>query len=324
MKYFILFSLAIFLMPGESRAQLPSYVPANGLFAWWPFNGNADDLSGNGHHGTVFGASITADRLGNANSAYNFADSAYIITDSTGNLPLDSAARTITLWLKTNQSSSPANHDVFGYGRVSPSNAFYFTIFGFFPFFCGAYNDLDGSGEITDDAWHFVAITYNGTNVSIYVDGILNASGPKHLDTKLSEVIFGRSPLTHPTPYFYTGLLDDCGIWNRVLTQQEITGLFNSINTRTSKSLSSGSLKIGPNPANNYLYIQKARTSAASQTLRLELTDLQGKKLRDWQMPSGSDEDVRFELSGLPNGFYLLNLDFGNTYQTRKIQVFHP
>jgi hypothetical protein len=51
---------------------LTAQVPTNGLVAWYPFTGNADDHSGNGFHGTVMGASLTEDRFGNAESAYDF------------------------------------------------------------------------------------------------------------------------------------------------------------------------------------------------------------------------------------------------------------
>jgi hypothetical protein len=44
----------------------------DGLVAYYPFNGNANDKSGNGNHGTVHGATLTEDRFGNADSAYNF------------------------------------------------------------------------------------------------------------------------------------------------------------------------------------------------------------------------------------------------------------
>ena len=58
---------------GSIHAQtLPAYLPTNGLVGWWPFNGNANDESGNGNHGTVNGATLTAGRNGNANSAYDF------------------------------------------------------------------------------------------------------------------------------------------------------------------------------------------------------------------------------------------------------------
>jgi hypothetical protein len=55
-----------------TMAQVPSYVPTNGMVGWWPFNGNANDESGNGNNGTVNGATLTTDRFGNANQAYSF------------------------------------------------------------------------------------------------------------------------------------------------------------------------------------------------------------------------------------------------------------
>lgn len=42
------------------------------LVGFYPFNGNANDTSGNGYHGTVYGAALTTDRFGNENSAYIF------------------------------------------------------------------------------------------------------------------------------------------------------------------------------------------------------------------------------------------------------------
>ena len=42
------------------------------LVAYYPFTGNADDASGNGHHGTVHGATLTEDRFGNPGQAYSF------------------------------------------------------------------------------------------------------------------------------------------------------------------------------------------------------------------------------------------------------------
>ena len=60
------------LFTANLMAQVPNYVPTNGLVGWWPFNGNANDESGNGNNGTVNGATLTTDRFGNANKAYSF------------------------------------------------------------------------------------------------------------------------------------------------------------------------------------------------------------------------------------------------------------
>lgn len=53
-------------------AQVPSYVPATDLIGWWPFNGNANDESGGGNDGTLFGPVPAGDRNGTANAAYDF------------------------------------------------------------------------------------------------------------------------------------------------------------------------------------------------------------------------------------------------------------
>lgn len=47
-------------------------IPTNGLILHLPFDGNANDMSGRGNHGTVNGASLTTDRKGNSRSAYSF------------------------------------------------------------------------------------------------------------------------------------------------------------------------------------------------------------------------------------------------------------
>ena len=73
MRKIILFLALVVVLTTQSLfAQVPSYVPTNGLVGYWPFNGNANDESGNGNNGIVTGATLTSDRFGNANSAYSF------------------------------------------------------------------------------------------------------------------------------------------------------------------------------------------------------------------------------------------------------------
>ena len=62
---FLLLSLKAFCQP-------PAYVPTLGLVGFWPFTGNATDVSGNGNNGIVTGASLSADRFSASNSAYSF------------------------------------------------------------------------------------------------------------------------------------------------------------------------------------------------------------------------------------------------------------
>ena len=63
----------------------------SGLVAWFPFDGNANDASGNGHNGVVHGVTLAPDRNGIANHAYFFDGASWIDTSATG---LPSAERT--------------------------------------------------------------------------------------------------------------------------------------------------------------------------------------------------------------------------------------
>ena len=72
MKKLLYTTIAILGFANFTMAQLPSYVPTDSLKGWWGFNGNANDASGNGNNGTVSGATLTTDRIGNINQSYLF------------------------------------------------------------------------------------------------------------------------------------------------------------------------------------------------------------------------------------------------------------
>src|SRR5688500_6965806 len=70
LSYILVVGMA--LSSGITVLPLHAQPPTNGLEAHWPFTGNANDASGNGHAGTVFGAALVPDRFLNQNSAYSF------------------------------------------------------------------------------------------------------------------------------------------------------------------------------------------------------------------------------------------------------------
>ena len=72
MKKLLYLFFALLFINQHIVAQVPSYVPTDGLVAYYPFNGNANDESGNGNNGTIDGASLTVDRFSNTNSAFKF------------------------------------------------------------------------------------------------------------------------------------------------------------------------------------------------------------------------------------------------------------
>jgi hypothetical protein len=131
----ILTVVALLGMMSTSIAQVPSYVPTNGLVGWWPFNGNANDESGNGNNGTVNGATLTTDRNGNANAAYSFDGvNDYIQSiNPLGNLTSDftiSLYTNIATWqgglfchVGIDQNSNPRDGFGIGYGGSQAVNS---------------------------------------------------------------------------------------------------------------------------------------------------------------------------------------------------------
>lgn len=236
----ILASIAV--LTSSLSAQVPSYVPTNGLVGWWPFNGNANDESGNGHNGSVNGATLSPDRDGNQNSAYAFNGSSTNIFISpiptlttSGNTGI-----TISCWLNTN-TFSQTNTDLFDLRSTDNSSLQFLInnlgagvvqIQNFDGPNAGGFPPFGSQQTIGTNEWRHLLLTQNNsTNVTrLYIDGQLT-------DTLLFQIvplfdpkftIGSRNDFSGVQSSFFSGSLDDFGIWDRPLDQNEITALFNS------------------------------------------------------------------------------------------------
>lgn len=221
-------------------AQIPSYVPTNGLKGWWPFCNNANDLTINANNGTVYGATLTTDRFGNANSAYFFNGSSYIATTYAG--VLGANKRAVSFWAKTNNASSPMTGVSWGKSESFPNTGKKFGC-EFNVFSSGL--TIDGAdcaitynppSSHADNSWHHYVYQMDSAallnQVQIFMDGNLVSSvatdfrGTSTMNTLPNyNVWFGK--MDPGLPYYFNGSLDDIAIWNRKLTQTEITALYN-------------------------------------------------------------------------------------------------
>lgn len=247
----------------QSFAQIiPAYVPQNGLVGWYPFNGNANDESANSNNGTVIGASLTSDRFGFQNNAYSFLSSSnnYISADI-GILDSDI---TFSGWYNA-PSPNKFYPRLFYYGEYPVSfNSSQFDmisagIMGNEPSwinnnFTGRFyteTNISNSGinqplVTSDSQWHFFTIVVETQNslLKLYIDGLFINSTPLGQNSiNAGSVFFGRDPGDNfggcNTCGRYNGKLDDIGIWNRALNQQEITSLYTGCNLNASVSPSS-------------------------------------------------------------------------------------
>jgi Concanavalin A-like lectin/glucanases superfamily/Secretion system C-terminal sorting domain len=238
MKKFL--ALAIAVLPFLFAAQtVPNYVPTNGLVGWWPFNGNANDESGNGNNGTVNGATLTSDRNGNLNSAYAFdgVDDGIITPDS--GFSYGSSDRSINLWVKDESVGSYCSIMV-RYGSHAPSQGCWILHnnncnptqpFGNLRadfFNSGVWS---GNNSMSNSNWNMVSISMQNSNCMIYLNGTLIAQGNViATTTPANNSFYIGGDIVNVPNYFFKGDLDDIGIWNRALTQQEITDLYNAVN----------------------------------------------------------------------------------------------
>lgn len=225
-------------------SQVPAYVPINGLVGWWPFNGNANDESGNGYNGVVNGVISSIDRFGASNSAYNFDGVDDFIEANLGvyldsgvtyagwaltNLPNDQFSHKAILWLRL---SGPS-----GNPPIAPNQASGMMINtnGLIAMASDGFSlvQLQDTSEFCNtNSWTHVVFTYNvNTGIArIYVNGIetLLMQGQSLLPINMSSntLKIGKDEINGYGNRHWMGSLDDIGIWNRALTDQEIMLLY--------------------------------------------------------------------------------------------------
>jgi gliding motility-associated-like protein len=219
-------TLSINNLGGNSCGNLPAGFE-NGLVGRWSFCGNANDESGNGNNGVVTGATLSTDRFGNANSAYHFDGNDFIKVNSVYDYP----NKTINCWFNASEIFQNGNNS-YQVLNIDSQTLLY-----------GATSAQIGSGilglnaggedpgygaPIDSNQWYMLTLVRNTSNVEYYLNGVLLGSNNSGTITSTSNdnenLLIGvdRSEIVQ----FFKGNIDDIGIWNRALTQQEIEQLF--------------------------------------------------------------------------------------------------
>lgn len=221
---------ATFTVSGTASAGL-----SDGLAAYYPFNGNANDESGNGHHGTAFGASLTTDRFGNADSAYNFdgVDDAVFIPNST-NLNFGSSPFSGTLWMKA-ASLRPAwnvlaEKDIGGVGNPS-----WFVVVnqdGTVRFVVADGRGIDftviSTSTVSDGNFHFIAWVRKPEILEVYVDGQLSGTLAATTGSVSNNetLVIGAAESWGSLDAPFNGIIDEVALYNKALSLADIQALY--------------------------------------------------------------------------------------------------
>jgi len=241
----IILTILIITLSISGFAQISN----RGLIAWYPFSGNALDLSGNGFNGEVFGVVSTSDRFGNRNSALSFnGDDSYIdLSIFIDSLNVSEPA-TISFWVKSELdapqaifSISDSTQSVYGISVLYIGNFTTSTLADELICCANRTNLTDDyiTGYTTtnrsillDNKWHHLVYIFDGELTRIFLD---NNQLPL-TDYKSNNGHFGNianankmligSRYSNGMGAFFNGSLDELRIYNRVLNINEISNLF--------------------------------------------------------------------------------------------------
>ncbi len=286
--------ISILFASMQALAQIPSYVPVYGLLSYFPLDGNGNDANGNANSLTNYGAVPTTDRFNNANAAFSFNGSTQYLINNTPNFIFNpNSTFTVSLWHNRNTSS------VVGIPIMHATNAANNFIW---IFQTGATNMQFGTNKqqaawfwaqstSTTNVWTHIVMVYNAGVMTLYKDNVLVAT------TNFTHT--GVTSTTLPLYIgrgiggnYFSGKIDDIGIWNRCLTTCEINDLFTASNSLTTVSAgpnlyacNGGTVTLNGTGANTYIWspnIQNGTTFTPSINQTYTLTGINANGCSAW------------------------------------------
>ncbi len=229
-----------------------------GAVAYFPFEGNAYDSTGNGNDGVISGASETNGRFGRC----FYFDSDDFIQYSEQYSPSESI--TYAFWFNANQLFTyPENsqytgripfHRRGGYADHFVSfykNRSYLSLYDF--------DDSYRENSVLIDEWNHVAFGYDvdTKNYFMYYNGekIIDETRQGTIDwSDYYATYFGHAPDT-PDPSRFIGKIDEAVVFNRGISQNEINLLMSDVNNNQISDywdFYNGTLQT-PTPTPNYM-----------------------------------------------------------------------
>ena len=216
-----------------------------GLIAYYPFNGNADDASANGNHGIAINATLIDDRFGATNNAYEFdanfqftnggAESYIQLPEISTNIGAPNSSFSISMWFNSYDPSALGNI-ILNAGKGGDGNS---TVVGRVEvtgnkmkiYHRNPSTNNEPSGSINIDSnWNNVIVMVDGElgQYKLFVNGDIDNSmtfsfnpNETYFDAERIWQIGGISYMGQNNHQFH-GAIDDVSFWDRILTDDEI------------------------------------------------------------------------------------------------------
>ncbi len=284
------------------KAQIPSYISTNGLLAWYPFNGNGADSSGNGNNLTNTGATFFADRNGVANAAASLNGTSnyftrtnptftFAATDSftysfwmnkasqtTQGIPLMSGTNTTNVFISIMQCTNT----VFQFGVNKQQSTWTWA-----------------NATPTLNVWDNYIGTYSGGAMTLYKNGVVVANATFSAPGSIAQNIPLYIGKGLGSDGYFKGGIDDVAIWGRALSSQEVTDVYNSVITSVINVEDNKQISVFPNPVSNE-FVLKNNFRIGS---RYSIFDVLGKEVLSDIV---TNNNQRVVICNLENGIYFL------------------
>jgi hypothetical protein len=208
-----------------------------GLIAYYPFNGNARDISGNGNDGVNRGAELTVDRFGNNNSAYHFMGGASVLIPEL----FSNMCSTFTFAVWVMKDIIDGNNHIIIYKGLDQGEASIGITNGILAFGVNFENGGHGNqnwysaGNIHDTlkakTYYFLVGRYvRGQQIELLINGKLIGSSaiPDLPLAKWSTHSYSAIGVhtQFPTTTGWNGIIDDVRIYSRALSDDEVQSLY--------------------------------------------------------------------------------------------------
>jgi Tol biopolymer transport system component/subtilase family serine protease len=209
-------------------------INPNGLVSWWRGENNANDFFGTNNGSFLNGESYTNGRIGQAfsfNGSGNFVE----IPDN-NSLDVQMGDFTLAAWVKINSSRE---HFIAGKGACgSQSSRFYMGVDNMNDPFLDISHSTGGTrigtsgNTLTVGQWHHLVMWKQGQDFKFFKDGnfVLQTNQPFTFEANDAVFTIGKGNSCAPPQLTTDGAIDEVHLYNRALSDAEITTLYNGNN----------------------------------------------------------------------------------------------
>lgn len=316
----LLFSTMVII---DSLAQVPSYIPENGLVAWYSFSGSAADESGNNNHAGVTGAQLSSDRFNSPLSAYLFNKDSVQFLSVPSSGTMDSVENlTLTFWTNIASYERPGIGGFNQYINKWAAGIYHYVfannVIGLYFYY--SLSEYYQSLQLPPlNQWSHLALTYDWTGnttdswCKFYIDGRAVDSFSVYKPLQITQCSTEIGSFNNTANNTVDGKMDDLGIWKRALTQAEIENIYYSSQTGFSFNQKKAAITVIPNPSP-----AKFRILGAEEGEIVSIFDLSGRLLMR-ECITKSDNSI--DLRSFSNGVYLLKYGIAGNPPIRLVKT---